>query len=255
LKIAKKLLKGFTLIELIVVISIIGILTTLVIVNYSSTKAKARDSKRKQDIATYQSALEAYFDDYDVYPDASNSYQAANIMSGCKDTNNDSGCGIDITNNEYETVYIHTLLEDPLVQNIHGAFTENYKQVSKNLANGDTFSDVSVYFRYAYTGGGASPSSNNTKFGTTTAFSYLLSAGIENPNDNSSVRDREGNVFRYSVSSTGLPKAPDKTVWHCAIFGAIWENLNTPGGWTFDKIKEFLDIYNESDCADKNQPS
>ena len=52
--------KGFTLAELLIVISIIGILSTIIIVNISSARAKARDARRKSDLKTIQSAVEIY---------------------------------------------------------------------------------------------------------------------------------------------------------------------------------------------------
>ncbi|MCL5795073.1 MAG: prepilin-type N-terminal cleavage/methylation domain-containing protein [Patescibacteria group bacterium] len=60
--------RGFTLVELLVVIAIIGILASVVVVNYNSSKAKARDAKRKTDLMTIQSALELYYADNKSYP-------------------------------------------------------------------------------------------------------------------------------------------------------------------------------------------
>lgn len=59
---------GFTLIELMVVIAIIGILTGLVGGNYLSSRARARDAERKNDLRQVQSALEMYHNDNGRYP-------------------------------------------------------------------------------------------------------------------------------------------------------------------------------------------
>jgi prepilin-type N-terminal cleavage/methylation domain-containing protein len=51
--------KGFTLIELIITITIIGLITALVTVNFASTAKRGRDSRRMSDLKIIQMALEA----------------------------------------------------------------------------------------------------------------------------------------------------------------------------------------------------
>lgn len=63
--------QGFTLIELLVVIAIIGLLASIVLANLTTTRAKARDAKRKEDLIQMRNALELYYTDHNSYPLAS----------------------------------------------------------------------------------------------------------------------------------------------------------------------------------------
>jgi general secretion pathway protein G len=60
--------KGFTLIELLIVIGIIGVLATLLMVNFVGVRQRARDAERKSDLRQIQSALEIYRADNNSYP-------------------------------------------------------------------------------------------------------------------------------------------------------------------------------------------
>lgn len=59
---------GFTLVELLVVISIIGILASLIVVNLAGARERARDTQRKNDLRQVQTALRLYFNDFQEYP-------------------------------------------------------------------------------------------------------------------------------------------------------------------------------------------
>ena len=60
--------RGFTMIELLVVIGIMGILATVGLDNYLISQKKARDTQRKSDLNNIGKALESYYQDYGKYP-------------------------------------------------------------------------------------------------------------------------------------------------------------------------------------------
>ncbi len=65
--------KGFSLVELLVVITIIAILSVVAYMALGGQTAKARNSRRVQDLSTIQSSLEIYFiNNNNTYPTALN---------------------------------------------------------------------------------------------------------------------------------------------------------------------------------------
>lgn len=68
--------RGFTLVELMVVIVIIGLLATVVMVNVMPSQDKAMATKAKADIATLEQAMEMYRLDNLTYPSGSDGLNA-----------------------------------------------------------------------------------------------------------------------------------------------------------------------------------
>lgn len=100
--------KGFTLVELLVVISIIAILASVVTVNVSSSRQKARDAKRTADLLAVQSALELYYADNKSYPSAADFKKIKDIV-------------------ELNT-YLTTMPQDPLVSKPDFVYQYKYVQ-------------------------------------------------------------------------------------------------------------------------------
>lgn len=75
---------GFTIVELLIVIVVIGILAAITIVAYNGVQGRARDSSRQSGMNTIEKALGLYFVDNGGYPTCSNTvYQPGAAASGC----------------------------------------------------------------------------------------------------------------------------------------------------------------------------
>jgi len=64
--------KGFTLIEILIVIAIIGLLASVVLVGLGSFRARGRDARRIADLRSVQNSLELYYVKNNNYPAVNN---------------------------------------------------------------------------------------------------------------------------------------------------------------------------------------
>lgn len=107
---------GFTLLEILVVIVIIGILSTIGLRTFASSQLKGRDSRRKSDLHNISSALEAYYNDKGQYPAAGNG-----LILGCESNAAEACTWGEIWQEDFNTtgvqntVYMVELPADPSV--------------------------------------------------------------------------------------------------------------------------------------------
>lgn len=62
--------KRFSLFELLLVIAILGLLSTIAVIAISNARQKSRDAARLEDMTEIKTALELYFNDTNRYPEA-----------------------------------------------------------------------------------------------------------------------------------------------------------------------------------------
>lgn len=98
---------GFTIVELLIVIVVVGVLAAISIVAYNNVAAKARDSQRAQDIKTISKALEMYYLDHGAYPPGSGSTLVNTSWSTSADNSWQSL-------EDYLSPYISNLPVDPI---------------------------------------------------------------------------------------------------------------------------------------------
>lgn len=97
---------GFTLMEILIVMVIIGILATLGLGSFQSSQQKGRDAKRKSELKQIGTALEAYYNDYGQYP-----LSISGEIGGCS---GGTACAWGQTfEDDNGTVYMVELPEDP----------------------------------------------------------------------------------------------------------------------------------------------
>lgn len=69
----RKASPGFSLVELLVVIAVIGVLSGVLIINLVGVRGRAADAGIKSDFKSLKSALRLYYNDYQQYPASSGS--------------------------------------------------------------------------------------------------------------------------------------------------------------------------------------
>ena len=93
--------KGFTLLELLIVIAIIALLSILGGISVSAQRKKANDVRRRADIHQLQVALEGYYADHQKYPDQL-------IFNGQP-----------LASVDGQTIYLRSIPKDPTGDNPH----------------------------------------------------------------------------------------------------------------------------------------
>lgn len=165
---------AFTLVELLVVISILGILASIALVAFSSAQIKGRDAQRKSNLSEVSHSLEIFYADYQVYPKAS-----ANNIEACPYTppNSWSQCVWGATDStgdltDGKTVYFKGLPKDP---------TKGYSYLYRVSA------DQSKYQIFAHLENTQDPSLITTTYpcGTGVTCNFGISSPNTSPTDSS----------------------------------------------------------------------
>jgi len=87
--------KGFSLIEILIVMAILGILMLAGVGNYYASLKSSRDARRKADLSTIQKGLESYYNDNGIFPasTASSNLCASDINCYLRTTPSDPSGG------------------------------------------------------------------------------------------------------------------------------------------------------------------
>ncbi len=143
----RKKISGFTLVELLVVVAIIGLIASLSLVAFNLTRSKSRDTRRRADLKQIQNMLELYYDKNNTYPTTS-SYSENNVSGW-------DASYIDGDNDGY--FFADFLTTDGIIQNVPL----------------DPLNNASHHYRYYYYNG------TGTVYGCERPFYVLVGYGFE----------------------------------------------------------------------------
>jgi len=73
--------RGFTLVEIIVVVAVIGLLSLVVFASFEDSRKKARDTARIADLEQIKAAVQVYGVTYKEYPDSLDDLVTAGLFS------------------------------------------------------------------------------------------------------------------------------------------------------------------------------
>jgi prepilin-type N-terminal cleavage/methylation domain-containing protein len=73
--------KGFTLIEILIVVAIIAILASIVLVGLGPTQQSGRDARRLSDLHEIQNGLELFYNKCGYYPGSLNAGACSNVLA------------------------------------------------------------------------------------------------------------------------------------------------------------------------------
>ncbi|MBI4032336.1 type II secretion system protein [Candidatus Berkelbacteria bacterium] len=117
---------GFTLVELLVVVFIIGLLASVVTISASSARAQSRDAKRKSDLQLVASALELYYAQERSYPAATAAWEWSSLRTTLVPT------------------YASSVPSDPLASRPDGDFSSGGYVYRTDSANGKFVLDATL---------------------------------------------------------------------------------------------------------------
>jgi prepilin-type N-terminal cleavage/methylation domain-containing protein len=176
--------RGFTIIELIVVVATVAVLSAIVLSNVNKFAAKARDTKRIADINQLQKVLEMYYAQNGRYPNS----------SSCGATSPNSGwC------NSVESLSGGHWIRDNGTTNVLGSYVSAEPLDPKQAGTAPFYpNNGGAYFYYSnYTGG----YSSNGQW-------YMIVFGLENYPHPLELQDGtiacDGSPFNYSEYGSGI---------------------------------------------------
>lgn len=103
--------KGFTLVELLIVIIIIAVLAAIAIPKFMNSSTRSKESALKADLKLYRNAVELFKNDTGAYPASLSDLTSSSAPSTGKDA---TGSDKTITSADWKGPYLQNVEQDPV---------------------------------------------------------------------------------------------------------------------------------------------
>ncbi len=103
--------KGFTLVELLIVIIIIAVLAAIAIPKFVNSSTRSKEASLKADLKLYRNAIELFKNDTGAYPAALGDLAATTAPAAGKDS---TGAAKSIAAADWKGPYLNALENDPV---------------------------------------------------------------------------------------------------------------------------------------------
>ncbi|MBI3486079.1 type II secretion system protein [Candidatus Daviesbacteria bacterium] len=153
--------QGFTLIELMVAITIVAVISAIGYISYSAAQISSRDARRKQDLRALATALEVYHQANGRYPCTGGVAQVSNVIKEQPNQWIEDTC---VNSTYLDQRYINRMVRDPL------------KDAGDPFASQAQAKTGYSYRTWTDSGGHPGCPVNDGQY-------YILAALLENPND------------------------------------------------------------------------
>lgn len=158
--------KGFTLVELLVVITIIAILSVIGLTIYTSTLKSARDARRLADLRDLKNALEQYYAQNQQYPVTAQGINCSFCINDIAPPNNGLCGGTRFS--DKIAPYVSSLVHDPSYSvDSCGDYDQNYLYTP-----GSTGNDQQSYILWAHVENPSNANAPNASVGGRPPINY-----------------------------------------------------------------------------------
>jgi type II secretion system protein G len=140
--------KGFTIVELLIVIVVVAILAAITIVAYNGIQQRARDSQRKNDVKTIVKAIELYYADNGSFPTSNCTLGTGCAINSAWTTTADASWPNFVS--QLVPQYLASVPKDPLATTstsaaIHGGYNYDYVSLTNTWCNASATKPVFLF--------------------------------------------------------------------------------------------------------------